>query len=176
MELQTYLAQVRAQLEAAGALGDDRARQIAAALAAAVGPAVQLALVAALSAAADEVTAALLDLPGAPSVSARLATYAADATDAAATEVHFDVRSAEDAATPAPPAEDAEASARISLRLGEALKADIEAAAKADGVSVNTWLVRAAASALAGTRATARGARQQPSARDAHRITGWING
>ena len=163
MELQTYLAQVRTQLGAAAALGDERAREIAAALSAAAEPAVQLALVAALSAAADEITAALLDVPGAPTVTARVA----------ADEVHFDVRH-EDEPAATPPPEDADASARISLRLGEALKADIEAAAKADAVSVNSWLVRAAATALAGSRA-ARGSRP-PHPRDSHRISGWING
>src|SRR4051812_22587600 len=113
MELQTYIAQVRTQLEAAAALGDDRAREIAAALSAAAQPAVQFALVAALSAAADEITAALLDVPGAPAVTARLAA------DADGSEVHFDVRHEDDRAAAAPAIDDTEASARISLRLGE---------------------------------------------------------
>jgi CHAD domain-containing protein len=39
-------------------------------------------------------------------------------------------------------AEDA-ASARITLRLSEALKTSVEAAAAREGVSVNTWIVRA---------------------------------
>lgn len=39
------------------------------------------------------------------------------------------------------PADD-DTSARISLRLSEALKARADAAAAADGVSTNTWLVR----------------------------------
>src|ERR1700710_2109687 len=111
MELQTYIAQVRTQLDAAAALGDERAREIAAALTAAAQPAVQLALVAALSAAADEITAALLDVPGAPAVTARLAS------DAGGSEVQFDIR--HDQGTPAgPPPEESDASARISLRLG----------------------------------------------------------
>lgn len=45
------------------------------------------------------------------------------------------------AATPAAGPEDA--SARITLRLSEALKASVEAAAAREGVSVNTWIVRA---------------------------------
>ena len=44
--------------------------------------------------------------------------------------------------TPAASAEDA-ASARITLRLSESLKASVEAAAAREGVSVNTWIVRA---------------------------------
>ena len=57
--------------------------------------------------------------------------------------------------TPAPsgPA-DEEFSARITLRLPDRLKSGLEAAAGADGVSVNTWLVRALSRALE-PRATA---------------------
>jgi hypothetical protein len=45
------------------------------------------------------------------------------------------------------PGED-DSSARISLRLPEALKARAEAAAAADGVSTNAWLVRTIATRL----------------------------
>src|SRR5690349_6922171 len=128
MELHTYVTSVRTQLEAAAALGDDRAREIAAALSAAAEPAVQLALVTALSAAADEITAALLDVPGAPAGSTRLVGDAA----------LFEVRQTDPAAADPPAAEDADASARISLRLSETLKGDIEAAARREAVSVNT--------------------------------------
>lgn len=162
MELRSHVAQVRTQLETAAALGDDRAREVAAALSAAAEPAVHLALVSALSAAADEITAALLDAPTASTVTARVADG----------EVRFDVRYEDEA--PVPPPDDADASARISLRLGETLKADIESAARAEAVSVNTWLVRAASAALAGSRGTGRNSRQH--SRDAHRITGWVNG
>lgn len=45
------------------------------------------------------------------------------------------------------PAEDGP-SARITLRLPESLKAQVEAAAERERVSVNTWLVRAIARSL----------------------------
>jgi plasmid stabilization system protein ParE len=48
----------------------------------------------------------------------------------------------EEQPAPAAPADDA-ASARITLRLAEALKGSVEAAAAREGVSVNTWIVRA---------------------------------
>jgi HicB family len=49
-----------------------------------------------------------------------------------------------DDAAPAPAeASDEAYSARITLRLPESLKARLEAAAAANGVSVNTWLVQA---------------------------------
>lgn len=178
MELHPYVAQVQAQLTAAAALGDDRTRQTAEALAAAAEPALRLAVLAAVSAAADDITAALLDSPGAPAVAVRI-----DGDD-----LRVEVRSAEAApeAAPAPAAtaEDADASARISLRLSEALKADIETAARTESVSVNTWLVRVAGRALAhnqsrpqmGWEVNWTPGRDSGSARNAHHITGWING
>ena len=136
MQLDHHLAQVAQQLSAAAALGDDRTREIADALAAAAAPAMRLAVLNALAEAADEITAVLLDLPGSPTVTVRLD----------GDEVAVEVRLAD---TPREPAgergrDDGEANARISLRLSEALKADVDAAADRDGISVNTWLVRAA--------------------------------
>jgi hypothetical protein len=56
-------------------------------------------------------------------------------------------------ATQAPEAEPApgdDLSARITLRLPEALKASVEAAAAREGVSVNAWIVRALSRSLDG--------------------------
>ena len=175
MRLDTSISQVSEQLRAAAALGDERTREIADALATAATPAVRLAVLNALTLAADEITAALLDYPGAPGVSVRL-----DADD-----ITIDVHAAATADAPAEPRRDeGEPNARISLRLTETLKADIDAAAERDGISVNTWLVRAATGALepnpfstwvnagfgpGGGRGRARRDNQ-------HRVTGWING
>jgi hypothetical protein len=49
----------------------------------------------------------------------------------------------EEPSEPAPAAGDDSASARITLRLSDTLKVSIEAAAGREGVSVNTWIVRA---------------------------------
>ena len=162
MHLPPYTAGVRAQLTAAAALGDDTTRAIADALASAAEPAVRLAVLEAVSAAADEITEALLDAPGAPAVTVRL-----DHDD-----LRVEVRLGS-VAEPAPPpvdeAEPAENAARISLRLPDSLKGQIEGAARGDGVSVNTWLLRAASAALS----------PAPTYRHAGtsgRITGWING
>ena len=54
-------------------------------------------------------------------------------------------------AAPEPPqgqADEEQAAARITLRLPESLKARAEAAANGEGISLNTWLVRATARAL----------------------------
>jgi hypothetical protein len=165
MQLSPYVAQVQTQLAAAAALGDDGTRRVAEALSAAAEPATRLAILAAVTAAADEVTAALLDSPDAPVLAVRLD----------GDELRIEVRVAEPHHEPAASStgNDADASARISLRLSEALKSDVESAAKADSVSVNTWLVRAASRALAPSRARAAGWDTRASG---HRITGWING
>src|ERR1700722_2060197 len=132
MRLDDHITQVQEQVASAAALGDERTRQIAATLAEAIAPAVRLAIISALSSAADEITAALLDTPGAPAISLQL-----DGAD-----VRIDVRMTD--AAPQTIADDGEASARISLRLSEALKTDVEGAARHEGISINTWLVRAA--------------------------------
>jgi len=49
----------------------------------------------------------------------------------------------EEPSAPAPAAGADDASARITLRLSETLKASVEAAAAREGVSVNTWIIRA---------------------------------
>jgi predicted HicB family RNase H-like nuclease len=63
----------------------------------------------------------------------------------------------EEQAAGAPSGDDA--SARITLRLPEALKTSVEGAAAREGVSVNTWIVRALARALGGGRPPRVGSR-----------------
>jgi hypothetical protein len=168
MQLDDFIHQVHEQLGASAALGDERTQQIAATLATTVEPAVRLAIMNALAEAADEITAALLDVPGSPAVSVRLD----------GDQLRVDVLIG-DPQPSARLADDGDASARISLRLSEALKADVEAAAGGEGLSINTWLVRAATNALA-TGAGARGWAGRPGAagrgHNTQRITGWING
>jgi hypothetical protein len=169
MELDDYVHQVHDQLTASAALGDERTQQIAGTVAATAAPAVRLAIMAALAAAADEITAALLDSPGAPAVAVRLD----------GDTVRIDVVGGEPEPASAPRPDDGDTSARISLRLSEALKADVEAAAGREGVSVNTWLVRAAGAALTPgwpTGAAGWADAVHRRAGNAHRITGWING
>ncbi|MEA2221524.1 MAG: hypothetical protein QOJ35_4150 [Solirubrobacteraceae bacterium] len=168
MQLDPHLSRVHDQLVAAAALGDDRTREIAEALTTAAVPAMRLALLAAASEIADEITAALLDHPGSPAVAVRIDDdeVAVDVRAGATADGAAEVRHA-----------DGEASARISLRLTDALKADIDAAAERDGVSVNAWLVRAAGSALRpGAPDAAAGGRGHGRRSDTQHVTGWING
>jgi hypothetical protein len=167
MRLDDYVSEVQIQLTATAALGDEATRRIAAALAAAAEPAVRLALLNAVSAAADEITAALLDSSDAPGVSVRLE----------GDDVRIELRrtrpgdAAVDAAGGSP--EDADNTARISLRLPETLKAEVEAEARLDGVSVNTWIVRAVAAVVSGARRGGRRASPRETG-TAHRLSGWI--
>jgi hypothetical protein len=170
MELHSYIAQVQEQLETAAALGDERTQQTAVALATAAAPAMRLAILAAVCAAADEITEALLDSPGAPSVAVGLDG------DAVRIEVRASVEQS------AVPADDGDISARISLRLSETLKTDIEDAARRDALSVNSWLVRAATQGLTpqwgpgGRFADPRRHGGPGRGGNSHHVTGWING
>jgi hypothetical protein len=169
MHLDPYVQQVHDQLRAAAALGDERTTQIAGALAGSADSAVRLAILAAVSDAVAEITAALLDVQGGPAVTAALD----------GDEIRV-VVSSTTANAGQPPPDDGEATARISLRLSDNLKADVEQAAGRDGVSVNTWLVRAAGAALnrpngspggwpGGWPGSAHGG-------GSHRFTGWVTG
>jgi len=55
---------------------------------------------------------------------------------------------------------------RVTLRLPEGLRAAVEAAARRDGSSLNSWLVRAAAAAAQSTR--------QPPTATRHHVSGWV--
>ncbi|HUR75752.1 MAG TPA: toxin-antitoxin system HicB family antitoxin [Sporichthya sp.] len=162
MHLLPYTTSVRSQLTAAAALGGESTRTIAEALATAAEPAVRLAVLEAVSAAADEITEALLDAPGSPAVAVRLDSD----------ELRVEVRLAPAAESAPAPTEEGDNDARISLRLPESLKSSIETAARAEGVSVNTWLLRAANSALSPIQLSFG----RPQGASPGRITGWING
>jgi hypothetical protein len=73
------------------------------------------------------------------------------------------------APAPAEPAVDDEpATFRTTLRLPERLKSRVEQAAATEGVSVNTWLVRAVTAALEPA------ARPAPAQSTGNRFTGWV--
>src|ERR1700722_18477756 len=152
MQLGTYVAGVRQELTAAAAAGGADARELAVRLTAPLDSAVRLALLEALSAAADEIS---LDLaPG--SVHVRL-----EGRDPAFEVTLPDDRWGDEAdpasapsapttlpAVPAVPDGEDDAMTRINLRLSEHLKGRVEEAAGRAGLSVNAWLGRAAAAAL----------------------------
>ena len=139
MELGQYVDDLQRQLVNAAENGTGDTRVIAERLAAALDAAGRLVLLDVLSAAVSEITRDLA--PG--SVDLRLRGR----------EVEFVVtQPSTDPDTdglPAAPADlDDPSTSRTTLRLPDALKARVDEAASADGLSVNTWLVRAIAAAL----------------------------
>ncbi|TBN57620.1 histidine kinase [Glaciihabitans arcticus] len=135
MELGTYVSELQRQLVSSAENGTDETRVVAERLAAGLDAATRLVLLEALSAAAGEITRDLA--PG--SVDMRIRGR----------EVEFVVLQAipEVDAPPTVNLDDASTS-RTTLRLPDALKAQVDDAAAADGLSVNTWLVRAVAAAV----------------------------
>jgi hypothetical protein len=156
MDITPYVENLRRDLAVAADAGGEEARATAERLIAPLEPAVRLMLLDALSAAADEITRELA--PGSVELRLRGGEPEFAVTPAAADEPARDVRP-----LPAPADADEGATARINLRLPEQLKADVEQAAGRERMSVNAWLVRSAAAALAhddrGHRPRAEGGR-----------------
>jgi hypothetical protein len=152
MDLTPYVESLRHDLAAAAAAGTEEAHRIAEVLAEALDPAVRLAVVDALSAATAEVTQAL---PG-TTVEVRMHGR----------EPRIVVTSAEPEPAAGPVPDEAEGTARVTLRLPESVKTRVEAAAAGDSLSVNTWLVRAVVRALD----------HPPSPRAGRRLTGYARG
>jgi hypothetical protein len=139
MELGQYVSDLQRQLVEPFASGGDDTRAIAERLAAGLDAATRLVLLDALSAAVGEITRDLA--PG--SVDLRLRGREVDFV---VSQSSSDQESDEHA-TATVDLDDASTS-RTTLRLPDALKARVDDAAAADGLSVNTWLVRAVAAAL----------------------------
>jgi hypothetical protein len=164
MDLTPYVENLRHQLTVAADAGGEDARLLAERLTAPLESSIRLMLLDALSAAADEITRDLA--PG--SVELRLR----------AGEPEFVIAPAQDdeqsqaRAAPAAllPESDEAATARINLRLPEQLKTGVELAAGRERLSVNAWLVRVLATAVA--------SEVRPSASRGGRLgqsyTGWV--
>ena len=176
MELTQYVESLRRELTTAAEVGGEDARALAGRLLRPLDAAVRLTLLEALSDAADEISAELA--PGSVDVRLRGGTAGfvvtpppAPAAPAAADAVGgpFEVR------LPVAEGDDA-AMVRINLRLPGNLKALIEDAAAAGGISVNAWIVRAAAAGLAsGDRRARRPApAQNPDRIVGQSFTGWV--
>jgi predicted HicB family RNase H-like nuclease len=146
MNLTIVLSGVQDDLEGLAELGDERAEQIARRLAESLGSSLRLKLLDLLSQAAVELSSKL------PSghVEVRLAgqepefVYVDNAGSGAG-------------------ASGEELSARITLRLSDNLKLTVEHAADREGVSTNTWIVRA----------IARAAESRPARSGGKRLSGY---
>jgi len=160
MELSPYVEGLRRELGSLTRFASDDVIQVAARLAEALDSSVRLTLLEVLSAAAAEITTRLDDAV----IDVRLS----------AGEPEFVVTTVPQHAAeepgPVPDAGEEAGTARVTLRLSEALKARVEAQAAAEGVSVNSWLAHAAIRALEGSGST-RGPRSRPGI--GQRITGY---
>ena len=167
MDLRTYVEEIHNQLVAAAESGGDEARALAERLVAPLDAAIRLALQDVLSAAAEEITTELA--PGSVELRLRgrdpefvVTPPPADEADGAS----------EGGGTPPSVEPDDGAVSRINLRLPDQLKGRIEQAAVAEGVSVNSWLVRAASSSLERSDPVRR--REARAPKGSQRHTGWL--
>jgi hypothetical protein len=132
MQLEPYVEALRSELARLAELGDEHVAAAASRLSEALGATISMRLLGLLSEAALEVSS---QLP-AGHVELRLAgeepslVYVSDEAATQPTQV-------DDALT-----------ARITLRLPDSLKTSLEAAAARDGVSLNSWIVKALARGL----------------------------
>ena len=179
MELQRYVNGLREQLAVASAAGGEEARALAERLTAPLDAAVRLMLLEALSAATAEITRELA--PG--SVEVRL--RGGDPEFVVSAPPPGLGRSVEGAVGDAPSPEEAwpvggtaspstsgeGGQSRINLRLPDHLKKRVEQAADRDGLSINAWLVRAAAVAV--ERSEAGGRAEPDGPRGNRHFTGW---
>lgn len=147
MDLTPYLDGLRRDLVASAAAGDDQVNRAAELLAGSLDASARLCLMEALADAAAEVTTKLT----AASVEVRLRGREADLV---VTEMTHQPEP-EPAAPPGPVSAAPEGTgdvARITLRLPEGLKEQVEQASSSEGISVNAWLVRAITAAVSGHR------------------------
>ena len=137
MQLSLTIDGLRSDITALTSLGDEATSRAGERIAAALGPVATVRFLELLGQAAVEVSSQLgrghveLRVAGDDASLVVMAEHDAGAADASATE-------------------EAELSARVTLRLPEQLKARIEEAADREGSSTNTWIVRALNRAVSG--------------------------
>ncbi|MEV6923280.1 toxin-antitoxin system HicB family antitoxin [Dactylosporangium sp. NPDC051485] len=165
MNLDRYVTELQTQLAATAEHGDDTTRAAAEQLNAALDAAVRLTLLGVLSDVSSEITRQIA--PGSVDIMLRGRDPHLVVTRPETPQPEPEVAGPTTPAA-AEPADDTVTS-RTTLRLPDRLKARAERAAAEEGVSVNTWFVRAIAAALepaarpATTRKTSQG----------ERFTGW---
>ena len=162
MDIDRHVQAIQSDLAAAASLGDEAIAAAGERLAAAVGSSLQLRLL-------DVLTDATLALNGqlqSGHVEVRLAGRDPDL-------VFVEDQVAEEESTPTP---GDDLSARITLRLPEALKLQVEVVASSEGVSANAWIVRALARSLEPRRAKTQSGRRLQGFTQSHtfRHTGLV--
>lgn len=168
MNLAMYVERLCDQLVAAADSGGPESRAAVERLAPGLEAAMRLVLLEALSGAADEITRELA--PGAVEVRLRGTDPDFVVTQPAYESGDVAVSGSATAPTVNAGGDDEGGTSRLNLRLPEGLKTKIEEAARREGLSLNAWLVRAAAAAVDGAQAPmprrSRGGSQT--------FTGWV--
>ncbi|TSE01540.1 toxin-antitoxin system HicB family antitoxin [Skermania sp. ID1734] len=164
MELRRFVDEINRHLGTIAATGDEQAQATVQRVIAPLETALRLVLLEALSAAAAEITGEMA--PG--SVELRLRAgepeFVVNPPQAGSSPV------TEAPVAPSPGLDTEGGMARINLRLPETLKTRVEDAAEREGLSINAWLVRAAAAAA--DRSTAPTPHPHRPA-GSQRYTGW---
>jgi hypothetical protein len=158
MDLSPYLESLRRDLAAAAAPAGDDVARTAELLTLALDASARLCLIVVLADASAEITTKL----DGPTVEVRIRGREADLV---VTTLAAPAHEAPPAA-PDPLLTEGGDQARLTLRLPEQLKEAAERAAAAEGISVNSWLVRATANAL-------RPVAPPPTSHLGRRVTGW---
>jgi hypothetical protein len=167
MELSQYVEGLRRELGSLTRFAPEEVAQVAHRLAEALDSSVRLTLLEVLSAAAAEITTKLDETV----IDVRLNAGEPEFVVTTVPEAH-----AEPDAGPAPDlGADEAGTARITLRLSEALKGRVEERATAEGLSVNAWLAHAAIRALDNNRSSGSGGNRAQRSRSGigQRITGY---
>ena len=164
MNLGMHVESLRQQLTAVAEMGGTDAKLVVERLSTGLEAAARLVLLEAIAAAADEITAELA--PGAVEVRLRgsnpefVVSLPSDASHATPDGTN----------SPGAVSQDEEGgTSRLNLRLSETLKGRIEDAARREGLSLNSWLVRVAAAAV-----DADQGHLTRSMSGSQRYTGWV--
>ena len=161
MDITRHVETLQRQLVAAAAAGGEQVQETANRLATALEAAGRLVILEALTEAMAEITRDLA--PGA--VDVRLRGQGVDFVVVRPPQEEQPATT--NLASPSASEPDDASPSRVTLRLSEGLKTRAEHAAATDGISLNTWLVRAVATALEPTGRAAQPARGSS-------YTGWV--
>ncbi|MET9227981.1 toxin-antitoxin system HicB family antitoxin [Lentzea sp. NPDC003310] len=172
MDLSPYIASLREDLATAASAGDENTRRTAAALSAALEPAARLAIMNALSDLAAEVTASL----DGQVVDVRLSGRDVQVVVTGSAEPEPEPAPRQEA----PPFGTGDATgdiSRITLRMINELKSKAEAAAAAQGVSLNSFIQQAVGGAVHGKHKHHGGHKGwSGNAGQGSRVRGWVQG
>ncbi|UJW31843.1 toxin-antitoxin system HicB family antitoxin [Saccharothrix sp. AJ9571] len=176
MDLTNYISTLREDLATAASAGDEQTRQTAAVLAAAMEPAMRLALMNALADLAAEVTANQPDYLVDVRLDGRDVRVVVTGTGDTTGEKKTESESAEKPREPRQdrmPFDSGEIS-RMTLRLFDQVKNQAERAAASQGVSLNTFVSQAVQGALQGKTPFDREERR--GSNSSTRMHGWVQG